>query len=212
MAQRTRRTVEQARSAILDAAEAIVTAVGPDALRVKEVASRAGMAHPNVLHHFGSREGLLAALTVRTAQRSNDRVVEALGQALEASETGRVEALTRVLDAVDTDGQGRLLAWLVLSGRADSLEAPNLEPIARLIHGWRTAALGPADLDQTRRLILLATLALIGDAVVGDGMIEGLQLGEGAEGRAAFRAWLAEFLVAYVEGQPAVPTTSDRGG
>jgi hypothetical protein len=44
-------------------------------------------------------------------------------------------------------------------------------------------------------LVLLSAMALIGDAVSGEGLVESFQLGEGKQGRRAFRAWLAEFLL-----------------
>lgn len=195
MALRTRRTVEEARSAILDAAEDVVREVGPAGLRITAVAKKARMAHPNVLHHFGTREGLLQALTARAVQRATDRVVSAIGDSATAAPEDRVAALTRVLDAVDEGDQGRILAWLVISGRAEGLEGPDMEPLVRIAHEWRTAALGPAEFEDTRRLVLLSAMALIGDAVSGAGLVESFQLGQGEEGRRAFRAWLAEFLM-----------------
>ena len=44
-------------------------------------------------------------------------------------------------------------------------------------------------------LVLLSAMALIGDAVSGEGLVESFQIGEGKQGRRAFRAWLAEFLL-----------------
>lgn len=190
-----RRTVEEAQAAILDAAEEVVREVGPAGLRITAVAEKAGMAHPNVLHHFGSREGLLRALTARTVQRATDRVVRAMGDSVATGPEERAAALTRILDAMDEGDQGRLLAWLVISGRAGEVEAPDMEPLVRVAHEWRTAAVGPANVADTRRLVLLSAMALVGDAVSGEGLVEGLGLGKGDEGRRAFRTWLAEFLL-----------------
>ena len=195
VARRTRRTVEEAQAEILDAAEEIVREVGPAGLRITAVAEKAGMAHPNVLHHFGSREGLLSALTARTVQRATDRVVRAMGDSVATSPEGRVAALARILDAMDEGDQGRLLAWLVISGRAGEVESPDMEPLVRVSHEWRTAAVGPASIEDTRRLVLLSAMALVGDAVSGEGLVESLSLGKGEKGRSAFRAWLAEFLL-----------------
>src|SRR5580693_3024846 len=64
-APRRRRTAEQARSAILDAAERRLVADGPGAIRLQEVAKDVGVSHPTVLHHFGSREGLVEAVVAR---------------------------------------------------------------------------------------------------------------------------------------------------
>lgn len=190
-----RRTVEEAQAEILDAAEEVVREVGPAGLRITAVAEKAAMAHPNVLHHFGSREGLLRALTARTVQRATDRVVRAIGDSVATGPEERAATLTRILDAMDEGDQGRLLAWLVISGRAGEVEAPDMEPLVRVAHEWRTAAVGPANVEDTRRLVLLSAMALVGDAVSGEGLVEGLGLGKGDEGRRAFRAWLAEFLL-----------------
>ena len=195
MAVRTRRTVEQARASILDAAEQVVREVGPAGLRITAVAERANMAHPNVLHHFGSREGLLRALTSRTVQRATDRVVGAMAESVRAEPEERVAALTRVLDAMDEGDQGRLLAWLLISGRAGEFERPDMEPLVQVAHEWRTAALGPGKIEDTRKLVLLSAMALVGDAVTGEGLVESLGLGQGEKGRRAFRAWLAKFLL-----------------
>lgn len=199
MVTRVRRTVEEARTTILDAAEQIVLEVGPAGLRIKDVARRAGMAHPNILHHFGSREGLLRELTSRTTERITNRVVRVMETAMPSTPDERVEMLTRVLDAVYEGDQGRLMAWLIITGD-EGLEHPDLEPLVTITHAWRTAAIGPADVDDTRRLILLASLALLGDAIAGAGMVESLKLGAGEQGRHEFRAWLAGFILAQIEG------------
>lgn len=185
---------------ILDAAEEVLRDVGPAGMRIKDVAARAGMAHPNVLHHFGSREGLLCALTVRTTERVTTRVMQAMGAAIRAGEPeDRVETLARILDAVYEGDQGRLLAWLIISGRVEGVERPDLGPLVQITHAWRTAAIGPADVRDTRRLILLASLALLGDAIAGEGLAEALELGEGDAGRRAFRTWLASFILDQIQ-------------
>ena len=56
---RVRRTAEDARAAILDAAERRLGATGPGGIRLQEVAADVGVSHSTVLHHFGSREGLV---------------------------------------------------------------------------------------------------------------------------------------------------------
>ena len=103
---------------------------------------------------------------------------------------------------MDEGDQGRILAWLVLSGRADDFDQPDMEPLVRVAHEWRTAAIGPGDIEDTRRMVLLTTMALVGDAVSGVGLVEAFRLGGGEQGRRAFRAWLAEFLIRQMPGPP----------
>ncbi|MGH7329781.1 MAG: TetR/AcrR family transcriptional regulator, partial [Polyangiaceae bacterium] len=56
---RRRLDAEAARKLILDATERRLVRVGPSGIRLQEVAKDAGVSHPTVLHHFGSRELLV---------------------------------------------------------------------------------------------------------------------------------------------------------
>src|SRR5947199_358921 len=62
---RQRRTADEARAEILDAAERILVETGPGAIRLQQVAELVGVSHPTVLHHFGTREALVAAVVER---------------------------------------------------------------------------------------------------------------------------------------------------
>ena len=62
---RRRLSSEDAREAILAATEKRLREVGPDALRLQEIASDVGLSHPTVLHHFGNREALVSAVVAR---------------------------------------------------------------------------------------------------------------------------------------------------
>ena len=62
---RPRRTAEEAHRRILDATERRLIDGGPEAVRLQDIAADVGISHPGILHHFGSRERLLAALAKR---------------------------------------------------------------------------------------------------------------------------------------------------
>ena len=81
MAARRRRTAEEARAEILDAAERRLAAAGPAALRLQEVAADVGISHPAVLHHFGSREALVQAVVERAMQNLEDDLVRSFAGA-----------------------------------------------------------------------------------------------------------------------------------
>lgn len=53
------------REALLDAAERLLPASGPERLSLREVAREAGVSHGAPYHHFESREALLAAVAER---------------------------------------------------------------------------------------------------------------------------------------------------
>src|ERR1700730_12948685 len=64
-ATRRRRSSAETRTAILEAAERRLLGGGPEAIRLQEIAADAGISHPAILHHFGSREGLVEAMVPR---------------------------------------------------------------------------------------------------------------------------------------------------
>ena len=65
---RKRRSAEEARREILEAAHALLLGEGPDALKIAKIAKRARISHPLILHHFGSTEGLVQALQEKVAR------------------------------------------------------------------------------------------------------------------------------------------------
>src|SRR5262245_35872882 len=53
------RESEATRKAILDAAGALLAAVGEDGLSIREVCARAGVTAPTLYHHFGDKRALV---------------------------------------------------------------------------------------------------------------------------------------------------------
>jgi len=194
MARKNYSSPEQAQEVILDAAEEVIVAVGPAGLRISAVAKKAGMAHPNIIHHFGSREGLINALAQRVGQRSADRVTEAIKRATQASPGDRVDAMTHVLDTAYPGDEGKAAVWLHLSGAESSLKS-NMERIVQLSHSLRQTIDSDASLDNTNRLVMLITLALVGEVVSGQGVKGALGFGNSQNSRAHFRRWLTEILL-----------------
>ena len=77
-AKRIRRTAEEARRLILDAAEERLARQGPEGLRLQDIARDVGISHPAILHHFESREGLVRALVGRANRQLRDTLLSAL--------------------------------------------------------------------------------------------------------------------------------------
>src|SRR5258707_8723895 len=73
---RRRRSAAETRLAILEAAERRLLDKGPDAIRLQEIAADAGISHPAILHHFGSREGLVEAMILRGIARLQAQFLE----------------------------------------------------------------------------------------------------------------------------------------
>src|ERR1700734_2003894 len=92
---RKRRTAEEARAAILDAAERLLVAGGPAGLRLQEIAADVGVSHPTVLHHFGSREGLMEAVVARALDSLHADLLTAMREAPKS-----VDKVSHLLDRV----------------------------------------------------------------------------------------------------------------
>ena len=63
---------------ILDAAEKRLREGGPDAIRLQDIARDVGIAHPTILHHFETRDGLTLALQQRAMQRLEQDLFDVL--------------------------------------------------------------------------------------------------------------------------------------
>jgi len=201
---RRRLSAEEARERILAAAERKLAEVGPEGLRLTELAAELSISHPAILHHFGSREELVAAVVVRAMSSFNQRLVDALegGRAARAGrERGREAIFDLIAEFSGTAGNARALAWLVLSRRASSARAHGaggraLERVIELAHARRVAA-HPArviELDDTRFRSQLTALALLGDAIFGDLVRHASGDAVGGESSRAFRKRLAKLL------------------
>src|SRR5438045_6718677 len=104
---RLRRTPEEARRLILDTAQDLIARSGPEGLRLQEIAAAAGISHPLILHHFGSREGLVRALVQRAVDELRDKLIPAMG----AAESSLEQEFDQVFDAY-RDGLAQRLSWL----------------------------------------------------------------------------------------------------
>src|ERR1700754_2666423 len=116
---RTRRSAEEARRRILDAAQKQLMKVGPEGLRLTDLARTLHISHPAILHHFGSREGLVAEV-VRHAFRSlSAQLLAALRDG--GAATDRARLIEMVAEVCGGQGLSRLSAWLLLSGRSRNI-------------------------------------------------------------------------------------------
>ena len=117
---RLRRTSEGAQNNILAAAEKILVESGPQNLKLVEVARRAGVVNATVLHHFGSIDGVQAALMTRMIAELVSRILAVTDQVTDpaAFATQSTEAL---FDAFEAKPVARLAAWLELTGESRRL-------------------------------------------------------------------------------------------
>ncbi len=194
-----RRPAAQARAHIMRIAREQVLSVGPSALRLKEVAAAAGVSHPTVLHHFGSREGLVAAV-VDDAMLQMDDELEAILAA--STELEPAPILSAVAEVMSDRGYGRLLAWLALSSEQGAIPGGRVATIIDAVHTTRLRlhpdGVAPPSAADSAFLSMLVTYALVGEAILGQGMRENVGP-ERVGGREDFRARLIALVRGWVQ-------------
>ena len=198
---RRRRDPVAARAAILDAAERHLVLAGPSGIRLQEVAADAGVSHPTVLHHFGTREGLVKAVITRSLATINARLAETISHS--TGDVAQVAAMVDgVFDALAQHGRARVVMWLALEGQRIEGDA-RLSAVVEATHALRKAKQtskrrAPAR-EDTAHVIVLATLALIGAAVMGPALLENAGLSDDVAAERRFRRWFATLLAKHLD-------------
>lgn len=131
---RRRRNPEEARAAILDAAERLFAEHGPDRVSVLDVAVEAGVSHSLVLHYFKSYAELVRSVLTRRNKLVFQQIKERL---LAAGEEGNKqqpeELLGLFLGVVCEPTHARLLAWAALSGEGKNLQMVKNRGLAKVV-------------------------------------------------------------------------------
>lgn len=200
---RRRRSAEEAHAAILEVAQRQLIAHGPDSIRLQDVAAAVGVSHPTVLHHFGSREGLMLAAVEHVRDTIYAQVFAALAD-VDFSVTSLGSVLERIAQVIGAGGNARVLYWLALSGMGD-LENGPLTRVVEVIHALRTQRSRERgervpSREDTRSVVMLVTYALASDSVLGVQLFAS----EPDAGK-RFRGWLAELVASYVQREPPPP-------
>lgn len=200
---RIRRTAEDARALILEAAEKTMAKQGPAGIRLQDVAKAAGVSHPTILHHFGSREGLVRALNLRTLEELKTALVAGMTTA------ARDDGVALTFQAY-RDGIAQRVLWLMQSddapppGRLETFES-----IVEALHEARKSfarAGHPPDIADTRYVVHLVTIAAMGDALIG-GRLRQSTAGGGAKNNggkkeratgAGFETWLSDLIALFM--------------
>jgi TetR/AcrR family transcriptional regulator, repressor for neighboring sulfatase len=195
---RIRRTPEEARRLILDAAREAIARTGPEGLRLHEIAAAAGVSHPLILHHFGNRAGLVRALTREAVAELRDKLLVAMSEPDHSPE----EQFERVFDAF-RDGLGQLLAWLAVVDPGGHLGGSTMiqREFADRLHARRLAAAlpgAPIEREDSQFVIHLIAIAALGDAIYGPQFRRSAGLPEGSETDKRFRAWFAALIQAHL--------------
>jgi AcrR family transcriptional regulator len=120
---RRRRSPEEARAAILDAAERVFGRSLPDVVGLKDVAREAGVSHALVTHYFGTYAQLVEATLERKITRARDALIAELLGILDVENKDVGVMLAAYRRAVGRTLQDqvtvRLAMWALLSGRVN---------------------------------------------------------------------------------------------
>lgn len=165
---RVRRAPEDARDNILAAAEKLLVEQGPLALKLADVATAAGVANASVIHHFGSIDGLHAALMERMVSQLIAEVMAIADQGSERDD--KQEAVFQALfEVFETRGAARLAAWLELTGewrRMTHIRDAVREVVAR------RASFGDISPKQAEDLVLISVTLAMGAGLFGRALAE----------------------------------------
>jgi AcrR family transcriptional regulator len=162
---RVRRSPEESRRAILEAAAVLLIEGGPRAVQVRAVAERVGMTDAGVAHHFGSRDALLLALLRHGAHRLRESVQEAAARWMDQG--ADVAGLVARMAAVYAEGYGELAIALHAAGWRDE-RSGLLDPVVDALHQARRRADVPSPRKEDTRLAVAALhQALATEAVYG---------------------------------------------
>lgn len=164
---RVRRSPEASRENILIAAERLLVSEGPQSLRLADVAKEAGVANATVLHHFGTIDGVQAALMEKM-------IVELVSGLLTMDvpadpRAARGAALQNLFDAFETKGAARLAAWLEMTG-----EAKRLSSVRQAVQTVVRQKIGAPEGDEARfeDAILVSVILAIGVGLFGPTLSE----------------------------------------
>jgi len=184
---RARKPAEQTRAEIVAVAQEHLMRDGPDALRLNDVAAQVGISRQAILHHFGSRAGLVRQVVAHAWGGLFQDLAALTRDAEGASPDAFVDHLDQVVRA---RGNARLGAWLLLSGEGlpDEAFEDALAELPQVMAGPK------GDPDEARRVLLLVGAALFGDAVFGRRLRQALGMPDSEQEREAFRRWLVRRL------------------
>jgi AcrR family transcriptional regulator len=199
---RTRRSADEARQAILEAAEKRLIEHGPGAIKVQTIARDLGLTDAAVHYHFGSQDGLVDALIRFGGARLKDAVHQAV-----ASWTGDTVDVPRLVglirDTYGDRGYARLAAWMALAGwksRSGGMYGELVERVhAARVHRARQMRLVEPAREDTQHLVVLLNLVLFADGISGSAFRRSVGLRADAAAGQRFREWFTELLELYLQ-------------
>ena len=167
---RVRRSPEDARAHILDAAEAVFARRLPDEVGLRDVAERARTSHGLVTHYFGTYDRLVEAVLVRRLDAARELAFARLADVTLAADD--IPLVSVLVDLLADRALMRLLAWAFLTGRGAPLLGRRGQ-LGRLVDAIaaRLAARGaPVARARVEVTTIAAVTIITGLGVAGDAL------------------------------------------
>lgn len=191
---RKRRTPEDARNRILEAAEARLSEGGPDAVRVQPLAAELGITDAAIYHHFGNRDGLLDALARFGARRLRASMEEVVA-GHEARESDIAALVALAVDTFERRGYARLILWLGSAGIPADRGSGMFDAVVEAFESARrTRGKKRGDALEPRYLAALMVMVCAAEPLFGDMSRRSVSLPSTRAGTKKFRAWLATMI------------------
>lgn len=174
---------------------------GPAGLRLEAVAKAAGVSHPTVLHHFGSREGLIGAVSLRTVQALKSTLLKLLDSTPSTGATA-----VQATFAAYRDGLAQRMVWLLQSQDVSAVPLPEaglpaFDELVEALHAMRVRLAGPQtalDIEDTRAIVHLTTIAAFGDALLGPRLRRAPDAAAETARRRRFETWFGDLLALHM--------------
>jgi AcrR family transcriptional regulator len=197
VASRGRRSAADTRKEILDVAQRRLVSGGPEAIRLQDIADDVGISHPAILHHFGSRKGLVEAMVVHGLAGLQAQFLEGWPSEKEPDIEGVLE---RFYEVASNRGVARMLAWLILSGQSFGTTMPRIfRPAAERMHAGRVRRARaedrpPPELENSLFAATFLLVMVLGDSLFGPAARRAMGLPSNAESTRRFRRWMTRML------------------
>ena len=201
---RRRRSPEDARLEILDAADRVFIEFQPDQVGLKDVGREAGVSHALITHYFGTFAGLIEAALERRIRSLRETMLERLRHAGALSRPS--ELIGILFAALEDPVHLRLMRWLLASERpsaayAFGLQAQGLQVISLQVATALDPAPSPAMINKVELALLTAVSAAYGYALAKYALVGGLGREASAELDAEVQQTLAAMVQAHIRAE-----------
>lgn len=197
---RRRRTADEARTLILDAAEMRLREVGPEGLKLQEIAQDIGVSHPAILHHFGSRQGLVQAVVSRALESLRTDLFALLGEPAEGPVDVHIpKLLTAAYEVLAQRGHARLLAWLVLGDQSIEDDGNFVRTLAQAGHAHLNEGDEGPQFNEILYIAMLIAFASLGAGVAGEVIHTSAGLPHDRQTIDGFNTWFSQIIQTHVQ-------------